>query len=212
MKANLDEPTQSYAEEFASEGMRHVALLRSVLGADAVPCPQMDIGTAFAVTADAAGGVTLNPPFSPYRNTNSFLLGAFGFEDVTVTAYNGAAPLILDREVLSHATGLMGVAAYHAGVIRSQLSTRSDHAVQPYTGTYVADLADAVAALRGAIGGGKDAGITPADGGDGQVLVPVDDDAVVFSRNTDEVLALVYLGSADVPGGFFPAGLNGAIR
>jgi hypothetical protein len=31
----------------------------------------------------------------------------------------------------------------------------------------------------------------------------------VFSRTVDQVLAIVYLGSADEPGGFFPKGVNG---
>jgi hypothetical protein len=65
----------------------HVALLRSVLGAAAVPRPQLDLGPAFAAAANAALGKTLSPPFSPYGDDVLFYHGAFIFEDVGVTAY-----------------------------------------------------------------------------------------------------------------------------
>ncbi|CAM9362920.1 unnamed protein product [Phaeothamnion confervicola] len=210
MKATLNETIQYYAEEIADNEIHHVALLRGILGDDAIACPQMDIGPAFAAAADAAIGATLCPPFSPYRNGNSFLLGAFIFEDVGVTAYHGAAPLILDADVLSYAAGILGVEAYHAGAVRSLLSKKADRQLHPYTDVTVGPVADAISALRASAGGGKDAGITGS--GDKYVLVPVDENAVVFSRSTEEVLAIVYLGSADAPGGFFPEGLNGAIR
>jgi hypothetical protein len=42
-------------------------------------------------------------------------------------------------------------------------------------------------------------------------IVPADENAIAFARNTSEVLAIVYLGDAKIPGGFFPQGLNGAI-
>ena len=40
-------------------------------------------------------------------------------------------------------------------------------------------------------------------------LVPTDANGIAFSRSTDQVLNIVYLGDK---GGFFPNGLNGAIK
>ncbi len=56
------------------------------------PAAQLNIAggnstAAFAVAANAALGMTLDPPFSPYTNNIFFLHGAFIFEDVGVTAY-----------------------------------------------------------------------------------------------------------------------------
>ncbi|CAN0228205.1 unnamed protein product, partial [Phaeothamnion confervicola] len=113
-KAELPEDIQYYAEEIARNEIAHVALLRSALGADAVACPLMDVGPSFAAAADAAVGATLSPSFSPYRNANSFLLGAFIFEDVGVTAYHGAAPLIKDSGILSAAAGILAVEVHWA--------------------------------------------------------------------------------------------------
>lgn len=53
-------------QSIANDEMNHVKFLRTVLGKDAVKCPQVDIGPAFAVAADAAANTTLKPPFSPY--------------------------------------------------------------------------------------------------------------------------------------------------
>ncbi|MER3554238.1 MAG: hypothetical protein C4331_07790, partial [Meiothermus sp.] len=62
--------------------------------------------------------------------------------------------------------------------------------------------------LRGKVGGGKDQGITL--NGKANIVV-ANDNAVAFGRSTDEVLAIVYLGSKG-KGGFFPNGLNGNIK
>eukprot|EP00953_Heterococcus_sp_UTEX-ZZ885_P037744 19370-Heterococcus_DN1.PRE.2 len=43
-------------------------------------------------------------------------------------------------------------------------------------------------------------------------IVPADENALAFARNSSEVLAIVYLGDAKTPGGFFPQGLNGLLR
>jgi hypothetical protein len=42
-------------------------------------------------------------------------------------------------------------------------------------------------------------------------IVPADENAIAFSRNVTEILAIVYLGDAKTPGGFFPEGLNGPL-
>lgn len=84
---------QEYAVEIAQDEIAHVAFLRAALGDAAAPCPLMDIGPAFAAAAAAAVGVeSLEPTFDPYANDLFFLHGAFIFEDVGVTAYNGAVP------------------------------------------------------------------------------------------------------------------------
>jgi len=35
---------------------------------------------------------------------------------------------------------------------------------------------------------------------------------LAYSRSPTEVLAIVFLGDANVPGGFFPTGVNGGIQ
>ncbi len=204
----------SYAQEIAQDELNHVLFLRKVLGTAAVERPVLDIGPAFAAAADAAAkgaglATPLSPAFNPYLNDLFFLHGAFIFEDVGVTAYKGAARLITDDSaggILESAAGILAVEAYHAGEIRALLYAQKD-VVTPY-GVTVAQLIQAISNLRGAVGGGKDQGIVV----DGKAnIVPTDSNSIAFSRSTAEVLPIVYLGGVG-KGGFFPNGLNGAIK
>jgi hypothetical protein len=43
--------------------------------------------TAFVDLANAVMGETLEPPFDPFKDDLSFLLGTYMFEDVGVSAY-----------------------------------------------------------------------------------------------------------------------------
>ena len=49
--------------------------------------PQFDFGGTFAALADAAMGTSLSPPFDPFADDLSFLIAAYVYEDVGVTAY-----------------------------------------------------------------------------------------------------------------------------
>src|SRR6201999_362386 len=98
-------------------------------GASAVAMPALDVGFqnpngAFSKAAQAAGLVGAGGGFDPYLNDETFLLGAFIFEDVGVTAYKGAAPLISNKTYLEAAAGILAAEAYHAGNIRSAIYQR----------------------------------------------------------------------------------------
>ncbi len=146
--------------------------------------------------------------FDPFADENSFLLGAFVFEDVGVTAYKGAAPLPRSPDILEAAAGLLAVEAYHAGEVRTVLFGRGQE------GAGVDQAANAISALRDAADGegDTDQGITEGDADDGTAnIVPTDANGLAFSRTFQQVLNIVYLGGP-TPGGFFPVGLNGVIR
>lgn len=122
-QAALKGPALAYAQEIAQDELNHVRFLRINLGNNSVPCPKMDIGPAFAALGNAAFNTTdQSPAFSPYFDVYNFLLGAFVFEDVGVTAYKGAAPLILNKGLLGAAAQILATEAYHSGIIRTQLA------------------------------------------------------------------------------------------
>lgn len=87
--------------QIASDEAKHVAFLRSALGAAAVDQPLLNINAAFNAAMAAAFGTVemahmnapkpvkagLNPHFNAYKSDYLFLLSAFLFEDVGVTAY-----------------------------------------------------------------------------------------------------------------------------
>ena len=85
-------------------------------GDSAVAQPQINL-TAVSAAANAAFGTTLDPTFNYFSNDITGLLSSFIFEDVGVTAYNGAAPLITNKTLLSAAVGIGLIEGYHAGIV-----------------------------------------------------------------------------------------------
>ncbi|HYE49870.1 MAG TPA: ferritin-like domain-containing protein [Azospirillaceae bacterium] len=197
---------QKAFEEVARDETAHVLFLRQALGQQAVARPMIDLSRSFNAAAQAAGLVPPGGTFDPFANENNFLLGAFIFEDVGVTAYKGAAPLLEDKGLLEAAAGILAVEAYHAGYVRTVAYMRG-----------LFNETRAISDLRDAADGPEDKDLPIAlfrnddpNNDFNASLVPTDANALAFSRSPREVLNIVYLGAQ--PGGFFPAGMNGTIR
>lgn len=190
-----------YAKEIAKDEIDHVQFLRKALGSAKVSRPAINIQESFTAAATAAGLIQPGQTFDPYANEDNFLLAAFVFEDVGVTAYKGAAPLISNKTYLEAAAGILAVEAYHAGIVRSAL--------------YQKGLQDAVRAISNARDSldGKSNKDQPIGTDRSANLVPTDNNGIAFSRSTGQVLNVVYLNPKSVTkGGFFPRGVNGVIN
>jgi hypothetical protein len=225
----------AYCTEVALEEGKHVLFLQSVLGSAAVAQPAIDLLNSFNGLANLAG---IGPSFDPFASDANFLLGAYIFEDVGVTAYHGAAPLISQtatgKVILSAAVGIHAVEAYHAGLIRSSIL-----AADPTGSLGYQKITQQISALRSqvalAVGPSpanpNDLDPSPDDYGvsDGVFMVSLanaanvsrtnvvdatPDNILGVARTTTEVLNIVTAGGAatsgtKATGGFFPNGLNG---
>jgi hypothetical protein len=112
---------------------------------------------------------------------------ARAFEDVGVTAYAGAAPLISSSAYLAVAARILAAEAEHTGNLRL-------HAALYKAATTAVDGID----------------ITPPPSG--TQYISVNANGLVETRSPGQVLAIVYGGKSNASsGGFFPAGVNGTI-
>ena len=189
------------AYEIAKDELDHVKFLRSALGSAAVSRPNINIKESFTAAAQAAGLIKKDQTFDVYANEDNFLLGAFIFEDVGVTAYKGAAPLISNKTYLSAAAGILAVEAYHAATVRTELLDRG-----------LGAASDAISKARDSLDG-------PGNDDQGVIrhgranIVPTDSNGLVYGRSTGHVLNIVYLTPKKATsGGFFPHGVNGSIN
>ena len=200
-----------YAREIAKDEADHVRFLRAALGSAAVAQPTIDVsasvGSAFSSAAVAAGLITAGQAFDPYASDEAFLLGAFIFEDVGVTAYKGAAPLITNKTYLEAAAGILAAEAYHAGLVRTVLYSKGLQTPSLRTS------ADAISNARDTLDASTDVdqGITGT--ADTSNIVPLDENGIAYSRTPGDVLNIVYLTKdATTRGGFFPNGVNGVLN
>ena len=180
--------------------------------------PAIDVGGtdpngAFSKAAQAAGLVPAGTAFDPYANDENFLLGAFIFEDVGVTAYKGAAPLITNKVFLEAAAGILAVEAYHASLIRTVLYGKGIATPAPQLIEATEKISNARDSLDGDFDNDQGVRNVSNQFGVASNIVPLDGDGLAYSRTAGQTLNIVYLNRMAVDrGGFFPNGVNGNIR
>ncbi len=163
------------ANEIAFDERAHVAFIRTALtGAGATPVAKP------AINLDALG--------IGFASYSEFLQLARVFEDIGVTAYAGAAPLITSKVILGYAARIAQVEAAHSANIRLQMALLG----VPSMAVDAVDI------------------IPPPSG---TKYFPVDMNALTQTRTPGQVLYLAYGNKANVTsGGFFPSGANGTLN
>jgi hypothetical protein len=161
--------------QIAHDEQQHVKLLQGALkaaGAPFVSKPSINLNA-------------LGFGFHSYRD---FFKLARIFEDIGVSAYGGAAPLISDKAVLAAAARILAAESEHVGAVRLQVARLVEPTRPPL------DAAD----------------ILPPPSG--KHVLSLDDSGLSAIRTPGEVLYLAYGGANKTSGGFFPQGVNGTIH
>jgi hypothetical protein len=172
---SLEDRVSTVAQQIATDEQMHVRFLRAALGSAAIAKP--------AINLEALG--------IGFRNQNEFITLARAFEDVGVTAYGGAAPLISNKDTLAAAAQIALTEAQHAGVLRYMVFERG----------LVVPALDGIDVLpQSSPGAGRVFNVTS------QGLTPV--------RTPSQVLMIAFASTSvgTTRGGFFPEGINGTIR
>ncbi len=213
--AFTDPLVAAYAREIANDEREHVNFLRNALGGARVAMPAIDISSsatgAFSAAARAAGLIGEGESFDPYASDETFLLGAFIFEDVGVTAYKGGAALLMNKTFLEAAAGILAAEAYHAGLVRTVLYRKGVET--PNAPLDLIAATEAISNARDSLDGASDIDQGVAAIGDASNLVPTDASGVAFSRSVAQVHNIAYLTpNAAASGGFFPEGTNNRLE
>jgi hypothetical protein len=170
-----DTTTQAVARELAADEQAHVTLLQQAI-------------TGLGGQPIAEPAINLNALGIGFGSQAEFLTLARGFEDLGVTAYAGAAPLISSKTILGDASRILAVEAYHAGNIRFLIAQQKISV----TGLDAADHLP-----------------PPA----GNQYFPTDSNGLVETRTPGQVLYVTYGYQANATkGGFFPSGVNGNLN
>jgi len=168
MVPNFGKLPEAYmASALRETEISHVQYLRAALGSAAVKKPSINL--------DALG--------YGYSSVDSWLKLARQFEDVGVSAYLGAAPLISSKTYLAAAGAILATEAFHSGSIRQSCIAY---------GVY----SPAVDSLD----------VVPSN----QLPYDVNKQALAIPRTTSQVLNIVYAGGS-CAGGFYPEGMNGTV-
>ena len=170
-----DTTVLALAQELAADERAHVTLLQNAIAS----LGGVSIGKP---------AINLNALGFGFANMNAFLTLARIFEDIGVTAYGGAAPLIQNSGILGYAARILATEALHSGAIRAQIA-RLGIATTP--------------ALDGADH------LPPPSG---TQYFPTDTTAITETRTPGQVLYLAFGAANATSGGFFPSGVNGTLN
>lgn len=196
----------AFVENTSREERDHVAILREIFlrsGEEIPVAPAIDLDGSFAALAYAAGVIVEGQAFDPFANDTNLLFAAFMFEDVAVSAYQGALlGLGASRDpAWARLAALTGAESCQAAVIRSLLLAAG-----------LSDATNAVAYRRQVLCGLAGTHFQGNDHGVGTLarptISPLDDRSLAWGRTTDQCLAILCGNPAGADGLFFPEGLR----
>ncbi len=206
--------------EIAAEKIGQIIRLRAALGPAVVARPALNLAvddagafTRFGrdakdVPAAAAGAAQSR--YDVYADQERLLLGAFILEDAVMTAWRGIIAQLTASAEVDVAVGLLATCAHHVGLIRTQLFLRG-----AITGSTLHPSANRLSDLRDSYSAeDDDQGVAVGSGASVRAnIAATDADGEIFGRRPQMTINVFYMTrKVATSGGFFPAGLNGALR
>lgn len=163
------------ADEIGADERAHVTLLRNTI-------------TSLGGTPIAKPAINLNALGTGFESQEAFLTLARAFEDVGVSAYGGAAPLIQNKTLLGYAARILAAEAEHVANVRL-------HVALYQAPTAALDALD----------------ILPPP--TGKRYASLDSNGLSAVRTPGQVLYIAYgFKAGATSGGFYPSGVNGNIN
>lgn len=191
-----------YADNIAADEQTHVRYARALLGsANVTAMPDIDMQGAWTQLALQAKLIVAGQTFDPFADEISFMLGAYFFEDLYVSALYPILPALAflnsSDPLITYCGALLGAESYHAGTIRTLLARIGG-----------GEAADKISALRASLSGAADdGGLLMANGAVN--IGPFGPQALVQARTSNSLFHTLLLSTTALRGGFLPNGFYG---
>ncbi len=193
----FETPAVAYwAEKIANDQLAHVIFLVTLLGENTKLQPGINLTTSFSTVLQQAGLITKHQTFNPFANEVDFLVGAYVFEDVGVSAHAGLIELLTTKANIAYVASNLATEAMHAGLVRSYLAQIGG-----------GQATNAISSLRQSLSGVPDRGTDlSASGGNAFAFVNGDYNGQVYRRTPPQVLNILFgqPGFGVTSGLFFP--------
>ncbi|MBB5726635.1 hypothetical protein FHS97_002578 [Sphingomonas endophytica] len=192
----------------------HIDMLRAILKTNIVSQPAMNLAgdetgafTQFARYAEIVGATET---FDPYASDLNFLVGGYIIGEEMHRVLRSILPGISDAMLLEPLTGLFGTHSYYSGILREALLRSAQ------TTPAVLEWVDKIAAAFNTLSGQTIATGIRATSVNGVTVAShasLDASGSAAARSPAQALNIFYIKrGAATSGGFFPAGVNGAIK
>lgn len=194
----------AFVKGSAQEERDHIVILREMfaeMDEEPASSPKIDLDGSFTMLARAAGIAQQDQSFDAFANDTNLLFASYMFEDVVLTAYQGALATMADGPNFARVAAIASAEAGHSAVVRLMLLT----AGLTHETNAISVLRQRLCGFMGTHFQGSDHGVGTLDK---PSVLALDGRSMAWNRTTAQCLNIVYGNAEGKAGCFFPDGIS----